>query len=120
MTRTELLIQAKAVRSMKRVDLTGEACARSLRRDPVIRYDTQPAPLTADLVVRVEQVDFRWPKVDRFPIPFFYARSSSMPEVSQRQIDELMRKQAVGGGNCPARRPARMVPPRCLWIRRVV
>lgn len=55
------------------------------------RYNTQPAPRNADLVARVERVEFRRPTVDRFPVASFDVRSSFMPEVSQRRVDDLIR-----------------------------
>jgi hypothetical protein len=55
------------------------------------RYNTAAAPANADLVARVERVDFRRPTVDRFPVASFDVRSSFMPEVSQRRVDDLVR-----------------------------
>lgn len=57
----------------------------------VARYNTSPAPANADLLARVERIDFRRPTVDRFPVASFDVRSSFMPEVSQRRIDDLVR-----------------------------
>lgn len=54
------------------------------------RYNTEPPPRNADLVARVERFDFRRPTVDRFPVASFDVRSSFMPEVSQRRIDDLI------------------------------
>lgn len=56
-----------------------------------IRHNTAPAPRNADLVARVERIDFRRPTVDRFPIASFDVRSSFAPEVSQRRVDDLIR-----------------------------
>lgn len=55
-----------------------------------VRHNTAPAPRQADLVARVERIDFRRPTVDRFPVASFDVRSSFMPEVSQRRIDDLL------------------------------
>lgn len=49
MTRTVLLVQAKALRSMNRVELTSDACARSPWRDPVtVTSVSAVAPLASD------------------------------------------------------------------------
>lgn len=56
-----------------------------------VAHNTRPAPRNADLVARVERIDFRRPTVDRFPVASFDVRSSFMPEVSQRRIDDLIR-----------------------------
>ncbi len=56
-----------------------------------VRYNTEPAPRHADLVAMIERVEFRRPTVDRFPVASFDVRSSFMPEVSQRRIDDLIR-----------------------------
>jgi hypothetical protein len=56
-----------------------------------VRYNTQPAARNADLVARVERVDFRRPTVDRFAVASFDVRSSFMPEVSQRRVEDLIR-----------------------------
>jgi hypothetical protein len=56
-----------------------------------VAHNTRPAPRNADLVARVERIDFRRPTVDRFPVASFDVRSSFMPEVSQRRIDDLVR-----------------------------
>jgi hypothetical protein len=55
-------------------------------------YNTRPAPRNADLVARVERVEFRRPTVDRFPVASFDVRSSFMPEVSQRRLDDLVHR----------------------------
>jgi hypothetical protein len=56
-----------------------------------VAHNTRPAPNNADLVARVERIEFRRPTVDRFPVASFDVRSSFMPEVSQRRIDDLIR-----------------------------
>lgn len=57
-----------------------------------VAYNTRPAPRNADLLARVERVEFRRPTVDRFPVASFDVRSSFMPEVSQRRLDDLVHR----------------------------
>lgn len=56
------------------------------------RYNTQAPAMNADLIARVERIDFRRPTVDRFPVASFDVSSSFMPEISQRRIDDLIRR----------------------------
>lgn len=56
------------------------------------RYNTQPPAMNADLVAYVERIDFRRPTVERFPVATLDPRISFMPEVSQRRIDDLVRR----------------------------
>jgi hypothetical protein len=56
------------------------------------RYNTQAPAMNGDLVARIERIDFRRPTVDRFPVASFDVSSSFMPEVSQRRIDDLIRR----------------------------
>ncbi len=56
------------------------------------RYNTQTPALNGDLIARIERIDFRRPTVDRFPVASFDVSSSFMPEVSQRRIDDLIKR----------------------------
>jgi regulation of enolase protein 1 (concanavalin A-like superfamily) len=56
-----------------------------------VRLNTMEPARNADLVARVESISFRRPSVDRFPVASFDVKSSFMPEVSQRRIDDLIR-----------------------------
>jgi hypothetical protein len=55
------------------------------------RYNTQPPAMAADLVARIERIDFRRPTVDRFPIATLDPKVSFAPEVSQKRLDDLIR-----------------------------
>ncbi len=55
------------------------------------RYNTQAPAMNADLVARVERVDFRRPVVDRFPLATLDPRISFLPDVSQRRLADLTR-----------------------------
>lgn len=56
-----------------------------------VAHNTRPAPANGDLVARVAHVVFRRPTVDRFPVASFDVRSSFMPEVSERRVEDLIR-----------------------------
>lgn len=56
-----------------------------------LRYNTEAPAMNADLVARVERIDFRRPTVERFPVASFDVESSFMPEVSQARVDDLIR-----------------------------
>lgn len=56
------------------------------------RYNTSAPAMNGDLIARIERIDFRRPTVDRFPVASFDVSSSFMPEVSQRRIDDLIRR----------------------------
>lgn len=56
------------------------------------RYNTQVPALNGDLVAYVERIVFRRPTVDRFPVASFDVATSFMPDVSQRRIDDLIRR----------------------------
>jgi hypothetical protein len=56
------------------------------------RYNTQAPAMNGDLVARIERIDFRRPTVDRFPVASFDVSSSFMPEVSQKRIDDLIKR----------------------------
>jgi hypothetical protein len=56
-----------------------------------VRLNTMEPARNADLIARVERIDFRRPTVDRFPVASFDVRTSFMPQVSQARIDDLIR-----------------------------
>lgn len=55
------------------------------------KYNTESPAMNADLVARVERIDFRRPLVDRFPVATLDPRISFMPEVSKRRLEDLTR-----------------------------
>jgi hypothetical protein len=56
------------------------------------RYNTQAPAMNGDLIARVERIDFRRPSVDRFPVATLDPRISFMPDVSQRRIEDLIKR----------------------------
>jgi hypothetical protein len=56
------------------------------------RYNTSAPAMNADLIARIERIDFRRPTVDRFPVASFDVSSSFMPQVSQSRIDDLIKR----------------------------
>lgn len=56
------------------------------------RYNTEAPAMKGDLLAHIERIDFRRPTVDRFPVASFDVTSSFMPEISQRRIDDLVRR----------------------------
>jgi hypothetical protein len=56
------------------------------------RYNTEAPAMNGDLLARIERIDFRRPTVDRFPVASFDVSSSFMPEVSQKRIDDLIKR----------------------------
>lgn len=57
-----------------------------------VRLNTMEPARNADVIARIERIEFRRPTVDRFPVASFDVRSSFMPEVSQKRIDDLIKR----------------------------
>lgn len=56
-----------------------------------MRYNTEAPAQNADLIARIERIDFRRPTVDRFPVATLDPSVSFMPEVSKRRYEDLIK-----------------------------